>query len=235
MDPRATPRRHGCVPARPSPPGSTVTLGIGQSATCTITNDDIAAHLTLAEGSHQRQRRHRGRYRLDVERGRPDNGDLRRDRHRTGDGCPGAAGPLRAVRERSRPARLRGAPLGVHRRGGERRTSVTRRHWAERLLRDRQRRPARAAHARQTMTNDNGGTRSRLIPTRRDRCSERDLGTGRLRVGDERRAGLLRPSESGPAGYTASTWSCVGGTQTGASIASGSRIGRGSRMPSPTR
>ena len=122
---------------RPGPPGyaasawvctgatqstaTSVTLGIGQSATCTITNDDIAGTAHALEGRHQRQRRHRGRDRLDVERGRADDRDLRRDRHAAGDGRPGAAGHLRAVGDRSRPARLRGFGLGVHGRGGERR------------------------------------------------------------------------------------------------------------------
>ena len=49
----------------------TVTIALGANLTCTITNNDQAAQLTLVEDRHQRQRRHRRRHRLDPDRRRP--------------------------------------------------------------------------------------------------------------------------------------------------------------------
>jgi hypothetical protein len=39
--------------------GSNITVGLGQSATCTITNNDIHAAVYICEGRRQRQRRNR--------------------------------------------------------------------------------------------------------------------------------------------------------------------------------
>ena len=51
--------------------GASIAVALGESATCTITNDDVAPQLTLLKDGDQRQRRHRGRDRLDVDRDGP--------------------------------------------------------------------------------------------------------------------------------------------------------------------
>ena len=46
--------------------GDTVSVGLGDDVTCTITNDDVAGDADRQEGRRQRQRRHRDRSRLLV-------------------------------------------------------------------------------------------------------------------------------------------------------------------------
>ena len=58
--------------------GATVTLALGQNATCTIANNDQPASLTLGQDGHQRQRRNRGADGVDAGRRRADP-DQRRD------------------------------------------------------------------------------------------------------------------------------------------------------------
>ncbi len=74
-----------------------------------------------------------------------------------------------------------------------------------------------------TVTNDNGGT---AVPTAwtltrpgRRRSSGATGSAAVTNCAGECRARYALSETGGPAGYTASAWSCVGGTQTGASIA----------------
>ena len=98
--------------------GASVALAFGESATCTIVNDDIPAHLTLGQRSCERQRRHRSPERLDVDRVEPGPDDLGCDRRPRGDERRGAAGHLRSDGER--PGRVRGDDVLVCRRHPER-------------------------------------------------------------------------------------------------------------------
>ena len=76
-------------------------------------------------------------------------------------------------------------------------------------------------HLRKLVVNDNGGTAvatawtlSAAGPTSLSGTTPVDSGAGFI-------AGTYALSESGPAGYTASAWSCVGGTQSGSNITVG--------------
>jgi hypothetical protein len=76
-------------------------------------------------------------------------------------------------------------------------------------------------HLRKLVVNDNGGTAvatawtlSAAGPTPLSGTTPVDSGAGFT-------AGTYALSESGPAGYTASNWSCVGGTQSGSNITVG--------------
>ena len=72
-----------------------------------------------------------------------------------------------------------------------------------------------------TVTNDNGGTAAATDWTLTATGPTPICGRDRERRRDERvvSAGTYTLTETGPAGYTAWAWSCVGGTQTGSSIA----------------
>ena len=77
--------------------GSTVTLALGESATCTITNDDVPASLTLVKQVVNDDGGTAVADGLDVDRGRSDAGRVGTSGDAGGDGCAGECGSLCAV------------------------------------------------------------------------------------------------------------------------------------------
>ena len=213
---RATPRRRGRA-CGGTQTGASIALALGESATCTINNNDVAGAVDVGEDGDERQRRHRGADGLDVDT-RPARRRSTGRRVARGDERAGECGTLRAV--------------GVGWSGGLCRVGVVVcGRDADRARRSRwrwvSRRRARSTTTTspaqltlvKTVTNDNGGTALAdgvdvdARPGRR-----RSTGaTGAPTVTNAPvSAGSYALSETGgPAGYAASAWSCVGGTQTG--------------------
>ncbi len=199
--------------------GASIALALGQSATCTINNNDIPAQLTL------------------VKTVTNDNG---------GTAAPtawtlSAAGPT-PISGATGSAAVTAAPVsagtlravGVGSGGLCRVGVVVRRRDADGRVRSRSRSGQSATCTInnndiaaqltlvKTVTNDNGGTALPTAWTLHATGPTTISGaTGSATVTNAPvSAGSYALSESGgPAGYAASTWSCVGGTQTGASIA----------------
>jgi hypothetical protein len=75
-------------------------------------------------------------------------------------------------------------------------------------------------HLRKLVTNDNGGTAANTAWTLiADGTGSNDVsGITPVDSGASLKADTFALSETGPAGYTASAWTCVGGTQNGSSI-----------------
>ena len=80
-----------------------------------------------------------------------------------------------------------------------------------------------ALHLRKVVVNDNGGTATVANFTlTADGTNGNDIsGTSPVDSGAGLKADTFALSETSPAGYTASAWNCVGGTQNGASITLG--------------
>jgi CSLREA domain-containing protein len=188
--------------------GSQITLALGQSATCTITNDDQAAHLKLVK---------------DVTN---DNGGtaLPTDFILSADGPTPISGPGGAESDVT-PGTYTLSETGPSgysasawvcvggTQSGSQITLAQGQSATCTITNDDQ-----AAHLKlvKNVTNDNGGT---AIPT--DFILSADGPTpisGPGGAESDVNAGTYNLSESGPSGYAASAWSCEGGSQSGSSI-----------------
>ncbi len=200
--------------------GASIALALGESATCTINNNDIAAQLTLVKTVTNDNGGTALADRVDVARDGPTpiggaTGSAR------GDERAGECGKLRAVGV--------GGPAGYAASawscvgGTQTGASIALALGRVGDVHDQQRR-----HGRAVDVGEDGDERQRRhraadgvdVDARRGR--RRSSGaTGSAAVTSAPvSAGTLRVvGDGGPAGYAASAWSCVGGTQTGASIA----------------
>ena len=121
----------------------------------------------------------------------------------------------------SGPAGLCGVGVVVRRRDADRRVDHVWRSVSGDLHDHQRRHRPRTLTLVKTVTNDNGGT---AVPTdwtlTRHRPTPIIGTTGSAAVtAAPVNAGTYTLTETGPAGYTACAWTCVGGTQTGSSIA----------------
>ena len=193
----------------------TITVGIGGSATCTITNNDIPPQLHLRKDRHQRQRRHGPGHRLD-----PDRQRHRQQRPLGLD--PGRLGYRPAGRYLD--AQSSPVPPATPRATGSARAAPTPRWPASRRSRSASvaRPPARSptttsrrsCTCARIVTNDNGGTALATDWTlTANGTGSNDLsGTTPVDSGTGLLADTWTLSESGPAGYAKSDWVCEGGT-----------------------
>jgi hypothetical protein len=192
--------------------GASITLAVGQSAVCTITNDDQAASLTL------------------VKKVVNDDGGtaaasawtLKADgalQDLTGAG--GASGNVPAgtyaLSESGGPAGY--APSGWSCVGGTQvGTNITVAVGQSATCTITNDDQAASLTLVKKVVNDNGGTAAASAWTLKADGPAQDL-TGAGGASGKVPPGTYALSESGgPAGYTASAWSCVGGTQQGANI-----------------
>ena len=190
--------------------GSSITVGIGGEATCTVTNDDQAASITV--------------YKTVVN----DNGGTAQpnDFNLTLEGAPVSSGVTVNVAPGTYTAgetivsgyTFTGFSGDCDSNGditvalGEHKTcTLTNNDIAPKL------------HLRKIVTNDNGGTATVADFTlTANGTGSNDLsGTSPVDSGAGLQADTWALSETSVAGYTASAWSCVGGTQNGSNITVG--------------
>ena len=207
--------RVGVVVRRRHANRASIALALGESATCTINNNDIAAAVDLGEEGHQRRRRHCGPDRLDVDRDRAD-ADLGSTGEPAVTDAPVSAGTY--VLSEAGPAGYAASAWSCTGRDTDRCVDRVRLGESATCTIMNDDIPAPLTLVKQVV-NDDGGTAvaDRLdVDGRRSRRGS--AGPTGDRVGDggagERRH--LRPVGVRVPGYAASAWSCVGGTQTGA-------------------
>jgi len=196
--------------------GASVSLALGQSATCTINNDDKTAHLKLVKTVTNNN----GGTAL------PTAWTLTADGTGTND-ISGAGGfdqdvnaDTYALSESTGPA---GYMAGSFDCGAGAVTSVTLALGESKTCTINNNDIAPKLHLRKVVTNDNGGTKTVADFTlTANGTGSNDLsGTSPVDSGAGLQSDTWALSETSVYGYTASAWSCVGGTQSGSNITVG--------------
>ncbi|MGI9187316.1 MAG: prealbumin-like fold domain-containing protein, partial [Gaiellales bacterium] len=199
--------------------GSTITLGYSQSATCTITNDDVAPKLHL----HKVVVNDNGGTATVANFTLTANGTGANDLSGTSPVDSGATlkADTFALSESSRAGYAASGwvcvggsqsgssiTVGI---GGEATCTITNDDIAPKL------------HLRKLVVNDNGGTAlASAFTLTADGAGANDVsGVTPVDSGSTLQAGTWALSESSLAGYAASAWVCTGGSQSGASITVG--------------
>jgi Prealbumin-like fold domain len=194
---------------------ASVTLALGESATCTITNNDQTAHLKL------------------VKQVINDNGGtaLAADFTLSASGPTPISGPggaesdVNAGSYNLSETNVAGysasswSCVG----GSQNNASVTLALGQSATCTITNNDIAPKLHLRKVVINDNGGTKTVAdFNLNADGSGSNDLtGTSPVDSGAGLKADTWALSESGPAGYSASAWNCVGGNQNGANISVG--------------
>ncbi len=187
--------------------GSNITLGLGESATCTITNDDQQAYIIVDKTVVN------------------DNGGTKvaNDFLLTVDGNAVSDAVAYAVNPGTHTAgetNLPGYTAGAW--GGDCNVnaSVTVALGETKTCTITNNDNAPSLHLRKVVTNNNGGTAvaADFTLTANGTGSNDVSGTSPADSDATLQADTFALSESGPAGYSASSWVCVGGTQNSSSI-----------------
>jgi Prealbumin-like fold domain len=190
--------------------GSNISVGLGQSATCTITNDDQAAHLKL------------------VKQVVNDNGGTAgaTDWTLSASGptpISGAGGVDSDVDTGTYNLSESAGPSGYSTTGYDCGASVTLALGESKTCTITNNDIAPKLHLRKVVVNDNGGTATVASFTlTADGTGTNDLsGTSPVDSGSGLKADTWALSESGPSGYSQSSLDCVGGTQNGSNVTVG--------------
>ena len=192
--------------------GANITLGLGQSATCTITNNDNppALHLRKIVVNDNGGTSVATDWTLSAAGTTPLSGTTPVD-----SGAGFSAGTY-ALSE-SGPANYTASAwvcVGGTQNGSN--ITVTVGQSATCTITNNDNAPA--LHLRKVVVNNNGGTAVATDWTLSAAGTTPLSGTTPVDSGATFSAGTYALSESGPAGYTASAWVCVGGTQNGSNI-----------------